>query len=127
LGWNDPRTWSLQSLRDRGIRPEAVRQFIINLGLNKTSIKIPVEVLYALNRKFLEDVPRYFFVPSPQKIKIGGCPEFTVKLPRHPTKNKGHREYETSQEFFIPGDDYEVMQNGNYRLMHLLNVRADQV
>ncbi len=127
LGWNDPRTWSLQSLRDRGIRPEAVRQFIINLGLNKTSIKIPVEVLYALNRKFLEDVPRYFFVPSPQKIKIGGCPEFTVKLPRHPTKNKGHREYETSQEFFIPGDDYEVMQNGNYRLMHLLNFRSDQV
>jgi glutamyl-tRNA synthetase len=127
IGWNDPRTWSLQSLRDRGILPEAIRQFIISIGLNKKNIKVPVEVLYAFNKKFLEEVPRYFFVEEPEKIKIKGCPELIAKIPFHPNRKKGHREYKTTQEFLIPRQDYEIMQNGNYRLMHLLNFKSEQV
>ena len=67
-GWNDPRTWSLQSLRDRGIQPEAIRKFIINLGIRKTNITAPIQILYVINRKMLEDVPRYFFMEGPKKI-----------------------------------------------------------
>ncbi|MFA5060925.1 MAG: glutamate--tRNA ligase [Candidatus Pacearchaeota archaeon] len=127
IGWNDPRTWSLQSLKDRGIHPEAIRQFILSIGLNKTNIKVPVEVLYALNRKFLESVPRYFFVEEPEKIRIKGCPELVAKIPLHPDGKKGYKVYNTKQEFFISKPDYEVMQNRNYRLMHLLNFKSEQV
>jgi len=126
-GWNDPRTWSLQSLRDRGIQPEAVRQFILNMGIKKTTITIPVEVLYTLNRKILSDVPRYFFVENPTKITIRGCPELTAKIPRHPNGKLGYKTYKTTQDFLISQQDAELMRDGNYRLMHLLNFKSYKV
>lgn len=123
-GWNDPRTWSLQSLRDRGIQPKAIRQFILNLGIRKTNIIAPIESLYILNKKFLENVPRYFFVENPEKITIKGCPELTAKIPLHPNNKLGSRKYKTTQNFLISGQDFEIIQNGNYRLMHLLNFKS---
>ncbi|MFH1237989.1 MAG: glutamate--tRNA ligase [archaeon] len=127
IGWNDPRTWSLQSLRDRGIQPEAVRQFILNTGIKKTNITIPVDVLYTLNKKILNEVSRYFFVENPTKITIKGCPELTAKLPRHPNQKNGYRIYQTTQEFLISEQDAELMQDGNYRLIHLLNFKSDKI
>jgi glutamyl-tRNA synthetase len=127
IGWNDPRTWSLQSLRDRGIQPAAIRDFILSLGINKSNATVPIEALYVLNKKLLEDAPRYFFVEQPEKIKISGTPELTAKIPLHPSKNLGTREYKTSQEFLISKNDFEMMENGNYRLMHLLNFKSDNV
>jgi len=127
VGWNDPRTWSLQSLRDRGIRPEAIRQFVLNLGMRKTNITTPVESLYVLNKKFLEDVPRYFFVEQPEEITIENTPKLTAKIPLHPNGKLGTRKYKTAQEFLISGQDFELMQNENYRLMHLLNFKSNNV
>ncbi len=126
-GWNDPRTWSLQSLRDRGITPEAIRQFILSTGIKKTNITVPINVLYTLNKKMLNEVSRYFFVENPIKIKIRGCPELTAKLPLHPNQKTGYRTYQTTQEFLISGQDAELMDGGNYRLMHLLNFKVDNV
>ena len=126
-GWNDPRTWSLQSLRDRGITKDAIREFLLSMGLKKTNITVPVNVLYVLNKKYLADAPRYFFIENPTKIHIKGSPEITAKIPLHPNGNLGNRSYKTSQEFLIPGQDYELMQNANYRLMHLMNFESDNV
>jgi len=127
IGWNDPRLWSLQSLRDRGITKEAIREFILGLGMRKTNITAPVEALYILNKKYLEKVPRYFFVENPHKIKISGCPIIHAKLPLHPSENIGFREYTTGQEFLISEQDAELMEDGNYRLMHLLNFKTDKI
>ncbi|MAH46618.1 glutamate--tRNA ligase [Candidatus Pacearchaeota archaeon] len=128
-GWNDPRTWSLQSLRDRGIAPEIIRSFILNMGLTKVNSTIAVDVLYALNKKFLEDkvTKRYFFVPEPVKIHIAGTPELSARLPLHPSQNLGFRDYKTGQDFFVPKQDFSLMKNGDYRLMHLLNFRAEEI
>ncbi len=127
VGWNDPRTWSVQSLRDRGIKKEAIREFILGLGMRKTNITAPVESLYILNRKLLEDAPRYFFVESPTKITISGCPYLIAEIPFHPNGKLGTRKYETTQEFLIPKKDFDLMENGNYRLMHLLNFKSDTI
>jgi len=126
-GWNDPRLWSLQSLQDRGITKEAIRQFILSLGVRKTNITAPVETLYILNKKYLEKSPRYFFVENPQKIHIKGCPTLHAEIPLHPNKKQGYRKYITSQEFLISGQDAELMDDGNYRLMHLLNFKSDKI
>jgi len=127
IGWNDPRLWSLQSLNDRGITKEAIREFILGMGIKKTNVTIPVEVLYTLNKKRLENVPRYFFVENPQKIHINGCPTLQAKLPLHPSENLGFRKYQTTQEFLISGQDSELMEDGNYRLMHLLNFKTEKI
>ena len=127
-GWNDPRTWSLQSLRDRGIQPEAIREFILNMGITRANSTVEINSLYALNRKHLEKSPRYFFVPEPVKIHISGCPELETKIPTNSTNQKDStREFKTSQDFLIPQQDFDLMQNTNYRLVHLLNFRSDNV
>jgi glutamyl-tRNA synthetase len=127
VGWNDPRTWSLQSLKDRGIRPEAIRGFILNLGMKKTSITTPVETLYSLNKKYIEDSQRYFFVENPKKITIKGCPMLEAKLPLHPSKELGQRIHKTTQEFLISQSDFEKITQGTYRLLHLLNFKSDKI
>lgn len=59
-GWHDPRTWSLQSLKARGIQAEAFRQALLELGLSLQSIEYPVDNLYTINRKILSRIaPRY--------------------------------------------------------------------
>lgn len=126
-GWNDPRLWSLQSLRDRGIKPEAIRQFILDMGLRKTSIKSPVEVLYSINRKLLENTRKYFFVEDPEKITIRGCPELDVNVLYNPNRKVGSRRFSTKGSFFISKADYDEMKNNTYRLLHLLNFRVDNI
>lgn len=120
-GWNDPRTWSLQSLKDRGIQPEAIREFILNLGMKKTNIKVPIESLYVLNKKLLENAQRYFFIERPKRITIEKCPKITAEIPFHPNGELGTRKYQTNGKFLISKKDLESMEDGNYRLMHLLN------
>jgi len=127
IGWNDPRTWSLQSLRDRGFQPKAIRQFILSLGIKKANITTPIENLYNLNRTLLQKSPRFFFIENPTKIKISGCPHLTAKIPNHPNGTQGTREVKTTQEFLITQEDHDLMDNQEYRLMHLLNFKADKI
>jgi len=125
-GWNDPRTWSLQSLHDRGIQADSIKEFIINMSATKTNTKVPVESLYAINRKNLNDVKRYFFVEKPQKISVKNAPHLTAKLPFHPDGTKGYREYETSEELYISESDFKSFSNKNYRCMHLFNFKTEK-
>ncbi len=125
IGWNDPRLWSLQSLRDRGFIPSAIRDFIASMGITKSNSCVAVDALYALNRKYLESVPRYFFVEQPVKIKIKGTPEINATIPFHPSEDLGFRKYRTKQEFYISKRDFDLINGENYRLMHLLNFKTD--
>ena len=127
IGWNDPRTWSIQSLRDRGITPKAIREFIINAGIKKTNVTMPIEVLYTNNKKLLDEVPRYFFVENPVKIKIKRTPRIEAKIPLHPNGKLGNKEYITLQEFYITKKDFDLFEDGTYRLMHLLTFKSDKI
>ena len=53
------------------------------LTVTKANSTIAIDILYALNRKYLEKAPRYFFVPEPVKIHIKGCPELEAKMVRN--------------------------------------------
>ncbi|MEM4330933.1 MAG: glutamate--tRNA ligase [Candidatus Pacearchaeota archaeon] len=128
IGWNDPRLWSLQSLRDRGIKPEAIKKFIISQGLDRKNVKVPIEVLYSINRKMLDECPRYFFIKEPVKIKIENAPNLKINIPIHPSKNLGFKNRDTFNEFFIEKKDYEEIKEGEeIRLMHLFNFRCYKI
>ena len=125
FGWDDPRTWSLQSLKRRGIRAEAVRAFCLSLGLTQTEATVPIENLYKENKKFVEKSNRYFFVANPVKIKIKGAPAIKTKLHLHPDHTKiGDRVFYTKQDFYIARDDYQNIKKGKtYRFMNLFNFK----
>ncbi len=127
-GWNDPRTWSLQSLRRRGIQPEALRDFILGFGMSKTDIEVPASKLYAENRKMIDSkANRYFFVPEPVKITLEGDIELDeVEVPRHPDhEERGNRKIKTAREVLIPKKEWEEKQGEEIRLKNFCNIKLD--
>jgi len=125
-GWDDPRTWSLQSLKRRGILPEAIRGFALSFGVNQNEITVPIETLYSENRKLLDPVARrFFFVEAPEKVRIKNAPNMEVELNLHPDTQKGGRVFVTNEDFFLPGNE-EVKDGQIYRLMNLFNFKAGE-
>ncbi|MDO8628537.1 MAG: glutamate--tRNA ligase [Nanoarchaeota archaeon] len=121
-GWDDPRTWSLQSLERRGFKPESIRKFILNFGMNQTEITAPIDALYSENRKMInEEANRYFMVETMKKIAITGVPIKTTQAPKHPeNKEKGTRTLPLGKEYYI---DDELQKEKTYRLMHAFNFK----
>lgn len=124
-GWDDPRTWSLQSLAARGFRPEAIRNFIVSLGMSLADIEVPVESIYAENRRLLEPLaPRYFFVDDPVKISIEGLPEIgevqSYIHPDHP--EMGVRRIMASQHVYVARRDFDALAGMEIRLKDFCNV-----
>ncbi|HII16159.1 MAG TPA: glutamate--tRNA ligase [Nanoarchaeota archaeon] len=121
-GWDDPRTWSLQALRRRGILPEAIRMFSLSFGVNPNEITVPVDSLYAENRKMIDaSSNRYFFVDNPQKIKIANAPEMDAELDLHQDfKERGKRKLHAKQEFYVAD---ELKKGKVYRFIHLFNFK----
>jgi len=126
VGWDDPRTWSIQSLARRGISAESIRKFVEEIGLNKQDITVPIEALYAINRRALdEDALRYSFVESPRELKIEN--EMSVEeieVPIHPHKEE-LRKVKLGKEIFISKEDWEKYKGKEIRLLHLFNVNLD--
>lgn len=128
-GIDDPRTWSLQSLRRRGIRPAAVRQFVLSFGLSLSDIEVAADTLYAENRTLIDrDADRYFFVPDPVPIEIDGLPAVeTVKAPLHPdVPGRGERVLKVDRKVHVPRADYEKLRGREVRLKDFCNVSLDR-
>ncbi len=128
IGWDDPRTWSMQSLSRRGITPEAVREFVKEIGLNRQDITVPIEALYAINRKILDpQVNRYSFVIDPKKIDIESkLSKDEFDIPLHPDKPEMTRRVKLWNSVFINGSDYEKYEGREIRLLHLFNIKASE-
>ena len=93
-GWDDPRTWSLQSLEKRGIKAEALKEALLDLGMSTTGIVFDESWLYSKNKDIIDSISsRYFYVEDPINIEIENVPfsEYTAEpllLPSNPTKGK---------------------------------------
>jgi glutamyl-tRNA synthetase len=128
-GVDDPRTWTLQSLKRRGIRAEAVRSFILSFGLSLTDVEVPADNLYAENRRLIDPVAmRYFFVPSPVKIEIGGMPAIgEAHIPVHPDfPEKGRRTLRVAPQVYVSSEDFENLKGSEIRLKDLCNIKLGE-
>ncbi len=129
-GWEDPRTWSIQSLERRGIHPDAVRKAMLDLGLSIVDISISMKSVYSENRKLRDaDAIRFFFVQNPVWVEPTGLPEdvSSAEAPMHPDfPEKGVRTIplirDKGFELGIATRDYERMELGSlFRLKDLAN------
>ncbi|MGC8993338.1 MAG: glutamate--tRNA ligase [Candidatus Aenigmatarchaeota archaeon] len=126
-GWDDPRTWSLQSLRKRGFQPEAIRNFILKLGLSEADVTMPIEILYAENRKIVDRIAnRYFAVLNPFKISIDK--EIgKIKIKYHPDfPERGEREVFVDKEIFIEKEDFDALKGRKVGLIGLGTVELNE-
>ena len=122
-GWDDPRTWSIQSLKRRGIRAAAIRKFVEEIGLNKQNIIVPIDALYSINRKMIDaEANRYSFAKDAKELKIVKKPKIeSVEVPVHPDKAET-RKIELGK-IFISKDDLKYLKGKEVRLLHLYNIK----
>ncbi len=126
-GWSDPRTWSFTSLFRRGIRPEAIRSFVLSFGMSLADIEVPAESLYAENRKLLDPVtPRRAFVADPRVVAVEGFPDdlASVSLANHPTREElGRRDVRVQGgRFYLAARDVDQHRGKEFRLKDLVNI-----
>ena len=123
-GWDDPRVPTVDGLRRRGILPDAIREFTLQVGYTKTEHEYDWSMLLSLNRRLLDPVSkRLFFVPDPVPLRVEGAPSRRVSIPYHPQRDLGTRSIATAGTFHIPRADLRSMNEGTvFRLMDLYNV-----
>ena len=122
--YDDPRLPTLEALKRRGIKPEAIRKFIMSLGLTKANTLAPFDSLEAFNRKFVDpDSKRLFMVSNAKKLTVKNLPVSSVEIPNHPVIDMGKRKIEVNGEFYISGDDAQNIKEGmQIRLLGLGNI-----
>lgn len=124
-GWDDPRLPTIRAIRRRGILPEALRKFMIDLGLGETDISLSLDTLYAENRKLVDPIAnRYFFVWNPVEVEVEGAEPKVAKAPLHPTRG-GLREIPVGTKILITRDDADTLKAGErLRLKDLYNIHV---
>jgi glutamyl-tRNA synthetase len=124
-GWDDPRMPTVEGLKRRGIIPEAIREFTLQVGYTKTEHEYDWSMLLSLNRKLLDPVSRrIFFVPDPVPLTVEDAPKREATIPFHPQSDLGSRKVDTAGEFFVAAGDLRALEKGSvFRLMDLYNVR----
>jgi glutamyl-tRNA synthetase len=124
-GWDDPRMPTVQGLERRGIVPETIRNFTLQVGYTKAEHEFDWSLLMSVNRKVLDPkARRFFFVPDPVRLHVSGAPKRSVTIPFHPDKQLGERKFDTDSDFYVPSADIKILNPGDtFRLMDLFNVR----
>jgi glutamyl-tRNA synthetase len=123
-GYDDPRLPTLEALKRRGIRPEAIRKFVLSLGFTKADTLAPFETLESLNRKIVDgESIRLHMVKRPKAIRVSGLPK-TITMHNHPTKDMGKRTVELGESILVEEEDLEKAKVGDeMRFMGLGNIK----
>ncbi|KKK43432.1 hypothetical protein LCGC14_1012310 [marine sediment metagenome] len=136
-GWDDPRTWSLQSLKKRGIKPQALRDALLELGMSQTGITFSVNWLYSKNQDIIDETSdRYFFVENPISLIVNGVPleEYIaepLKLPSNLKRGKRKIKCITKDSqlslLIATSDAEKIMVEKIVRLKDLMNIKIQSI
>ncbi len=123
-GWDDPRLPTLEGLKRRGVLPEAIKNFVLSIGISKSESEPGWELLLAENRKLLDPIANhYFFVRNPAPLVVKNLRK-KVKVALHPKEKIGLREFEAGENLYISGDDAKDLKEGEiFRLKDMCNVK----
>src|SRR6266446_5585122 len=110
-GWDDPRMPTLSGIRRRGYTPEAIRNFVRNIGVSKTTGVIELAMLEHFVREDLNKrVPRVLAVLRPLRVVIDNYPENQVEemeaVNNPEDASAGTRKVPFSKVLYIERDDF---------------------
>lgn len=127
-GWDDPRLPTVQAIRRRGIQPEALKKFMIEMGVGETDVSVSMNNLYAENRKVVDPIAhRMFFVADPVELTIHGYAGGIVEAPLYPNQPE-MRQIETTNIVFLTKEDVSGLSEGSkVRLKDLGNVEIQSL
>ena len=127
-GWDDTRCGTLKALERRGFKPQAVREFFIDMGVTENDIEASIETLETQNREIIDEkAKRLFFVENPEKITIKNMPQdLEAEMPVHPenpemgTRTPKIKTKNGETQVFIEKDD---LDSEFLRLKGLCNIK----
>ncbi|MFL6387823.1 MAG: glutamine--tRNA ligase/YqeY domain fusion protein [Terriglobales bacterium] len=121
-GWDDPRMPTLSGIRRRGYTPEALRNFVANIGVTKTNGTLELAMLEHFVREDLNRrAQRVMAVLRPLKVVIDNYPEGQTEemdaVNNPEDEGAGKRKVPFSRQLYIEQDDFrEVPPKGYFRL-----------
>jgi len=122
-GWDDPRLSTLAALKRRGFVPEAIRNFLVKMGISKHESIIEWETLETENRKVIDPLAnRYFFVSEPVEIKLNKKFEYAEALLHPNDPERGKRRIVVGEKIYVEKKDFENLKGKEVRFLHLCNV-----
>src|SRR6266852_19041 len=128
-GWDDPRMPTLAGLRRRGVPPEALREFVRQIGVAKANSVVDVAMLeHAIRDVLNRTALRRMAVLRPLKVVITNYPEGQseeLDAVNHPDDpDAGSRTIKFGREIYIEQDDFmEIPSKKFFRLSPGAGVR----
>jgi len=127
-GWDYPFLATLQAIRRRGIQPEAIRRYIIEVGVSPVDIYVDWERIYSYNREIIDKkAKRFFVIKDPIKVIVEGLKlPLNIRIKNHPTENLGERVYIIKSNVFLL-ERSDVINNKYLRLMDAFNIEIIEI
>lgn len=101
-GWDDIQLPTLGALKRRGIQPQAIREYMINIGLKPTDSNLDWNILYKINTRYIKDKAiNLTFIKNPKEIEI-------EKI-----------------KYLIELEDFENNKGKEVRMKNLINAKID--
>jgi glutamyl-tRNA synthetase len=123
-GWDDPRVPTVRALLRRGIRGDALRDALLELGVSDSDVEFSMEHVYSANRALVDDAAnRYFLVRDPVRVEVEDAPETVAHPPLHPDDDRGVREIRVGDAVLLEPDDLPE-EGERLRLKSLYNVEV---
>ncbi|RHW41525.1 glutamine--tRNA ligase/YqeY domain fusion protein [Neobacillus notoginsengisoli] len=140
-GWDDPRMPTISGMRRRGYTPEAIRTFVRETGVSKSSGAVDEQMLEHFVREDLKlKAPRPMAVMNPLKVVITNYPEGEVEwldAENNPENEEmGIRQIPFSREIYIEQDDFmedppkkyfRLFPGNEVRLKHAYFIKCEEV
>ncbi|HYK73601.1 MAG TPA: glutamine--tRNA ligase/YqeY domain fusion protein [Pseudoneobacillus sp.] len=140
-GWDDPRMPTISGLRRKGYTPDAIKNFVRELGVSKTTGVVDTQMLEHFVREDLKlKAPRTMGILNPLKVVITNYPEGQVEMldaeinPEVP--EMGMRQIPFSREIYIEQDDFmenppakyfRLFPGNEVRLKHAYFIKCEEV
>ena len=111
-GWDDPRLYTLEGIKRRGVPPGAILSFINTLGVTTSTTNIQTVRFESAVRNYLDQTtPRLMMVLHPIEVVIDNLDEsfsLDVEIPYKPGKDEksmGYRKLTFSKHIYIDEND----------------------
>lgn len=124
-GWDDIHLGTLRALARRGIRPDAVKNAMLDIGIGETDISFSWDNLFARNKEIIDPLAnRYFFVPDPVPLEISGAPKQVATVALYPgDAARGNRILPFTGTVVLPKSEL-TRDHAMMRLKDLFNVNV---
>jgi len=118
-GWDDPRMPTIAGLRRRGYTPQAIRNFVSQVGIAKTDSTVDIAFLeYCLREDLNKTSRRVMAVLKPLKLIIDNWPAGKVEeveaVNNPEDESAGKRKIPFSGELWIEREDFEEVPPPKY-------------